>query len=179
MSCEPGCSTCVRLRELALGIVGQGGIEALSLEVLATGAGLRVADDTYDELSCSVMRDLVGAFSEGSSWEASFDLARRRLLERMAAHPAEARLCFVETLRGDRELRRRRTLTRRWIVQFLEREHRRRHQGEGLSATQIELLIGAGFHAISDAVAEGDAGDVPALERKLAELADVFEPAAP
>jgi AcrR family transcriptional regulator len=189
MSCQPGCATCQELREAALATVGEGGTEALSEHGLAERVGLppgeferhyRTAGEclyaTYDEIACGVMRDMVDAFTEGEDWQSGFEFARRRLLERMAAHPAEARLCFVETVRGDRELRRRRDITRRWIVEFLTDEYALRRHEEGLPPLQIELLIGAGFQTISTAVAEGDAEDLVELEGKLAEIAGFFIP---
>lgn len=187
MSCEPGCPVCERLRGAALEIVGEGGSEALTRERLGERVGLAPAAvdqhyqsaaqclyDTYDELAGNVLRGMVDAFAEGDDWQAGFDLSRRRLLERMAANPAEARLCFVETARGDRELRRRRDVTRRWIVEFLLREHERRQPDEPLPTVQLEMLIGAGFHTISSAVADGDTADLPELEPKLAQVAGYF-----
>jgi hypothetical protein len=188
MSCKPGCSVCERLRALALEIVGEGCIEALSPTSLSQRAACSRAElsqhyetvgdclyETYDELSFSMLLDVAGAFSDRSSWEAAYDLAQRRLLTRMAANPAEARLCFVEALRGDRRLRCRREVTQRWMVDLLVRERDRRCEPEGLSEFQIELLVGAGFHAISTAVAEGRARELPALEATLVEFAEVFK----
>jgi AcrR family transcriptional regulator len=187
MSCGAGCLVCERLRGAALEIVGEGGIEALSQERLADRLGMTAEQvcrhyatssaciyDTYDELACDVLRDMVDAFAQGDDWQAGFDLSRHRLLERMAAHPAQARLCFVETTRGDRELRRRRDITRRWIVEFLQREHERRNHGEPMPVMQLEMLIGAGFQTISSAVADGDTADLSELEPKLAQVAGFF-----
>jgi AcrR family transcriptional regulator len=189
MSCQPACATCERLREAALSIVGEGGTQALSEQGLAERVGLPPDElarhypsvgecvyETYDEIVCDILRDMVDAFAGGGGWQSGFELARRRLLERMAAHPAEARLCFVETVRGDRELRRRRDITRRWVVQFLTQEYTRRRHEEELPPLQIELLIGAGFQTISTAVAEGEADDLVELDEKLAEIAGFFIP---
>ena len=189
MSCEPGCAICEQLRSAALELIGDRGVEALSQERLGEVVGRAPAEvsehyptaaeclyDTYDRLACDVLRDMVDAFTEGDDWQSGFDLSRRRLLERMAANPAQARLCFVETTRGDRELRRRRDVTRRWIVEFLMREHERRHEDEPLPAIQLEMLIGAGFQMISSAVADGDAAELPDLEPKLAQVAGFFIP---
>jgi hypothetical protein len=191
MSCKPGCLVCERLRALALEIVGEGCIEALSRTSLADRAKCSCVEvsqhyatvgdclyETYDELSFSVLLDMAAAFSERSSWEDAYDVAQRRLLTRMAANPAEARLYFVEALRGDRRLRRRREITHRWMVDLLVREHERRREPEGLSEFQIELLLGAAFHAVSTAVAEGRARELPSLEPTLLEVAEVFKPAA-
>jgi hypothetical protein len=191
MSCKPGCSVCGRLRALALEIVGEGCSEALSRTSLSERAKCSWAEvsehyatvgdclyEAYDELSFSVLLDVAGAFSERSSWEDAYDVAQKRLLTRMAANPAEARLYFVEALRGDRRLRRRREITHRWMVDLLVREHERRREPEGLSEFQIELLFGAACHAISTAVAEGRARQLLALEPTLREVAAVFKPAA-
>lgn len=189
MSCQPGCAVCEHLRDTALEIVGEGGIEALSESSLAQRAGFTMAEvsehyptaagclyDTYDEVVCKVLRGMVDAFAEGSDWQSGFELSRRRMLDWMSANPAEARLCFVETVRGDRELRRREDVTRRWVVEFLVSEHHRLGDGEELPIMQIEMLIGAGFHTISTAVAEGGAPELGDLEPKLAEVAGFFIP---
>lgn len=170
-------------------MVGEGGAEALSESGLAERVGLSPDEvgrhygtvseclyETYDETACDVLRDMVDAFGEADGWQSGFELSRHRLLERMAARPAEARLCFVETVRGDRELRRRRDVTRRWLVEFLTREYTRRRHEEDLPPLQIELLIGAGFQTISSAVAEGDGDHLIELDGKLAEIAGFFIP---
>lgn len=189
MSCKPACAICERLRGAALEIVGESGIEGLTVDRLASRVGLAASDvlhhyatpadciyETYDEVVCDVLRDMVAAFDEGSDWQCGFEISRRRLLERMADNPAEARLCFVETARGDRELRRRRDVTRRWIIEFLAREHQRRQEQEALPEIQFEMLIGAGFQTISGAVADGDAAELSELEPKLAAIAGYFVP---
>ena len=187
MSCEPVCADCERLRGAALGLVGEGGIEAVSHQSLAARTGLPPLDvalhypsasdcvyETYDEVSAGVLLDMAGAFGEGESWGSGFELSRQRLLVRMAARPAEARLCFVEPMRGDRRLRRRRGANRRWILEFLQSEYDRRRERERLPEIQFELLIGAGFQAISSTVADGHAAELPELESQLADLAGMF-----
>jgi len=189
MSCVPACTTCERLRAATLELVGEAGVDGLSLQALADRGALTRADvarhyptasaclyETYDEVSASIALDMAGAFAQGPSWVTGFELARRQLLTRVAAHPAQARLCFVEVLRGDRELRLRRQVTRRWIVDFLTGEYERRRQSEHLPELQIELLIGAGFHAISNAVS--GSSDEAALEHRLAETAQALGSAA-
>jgi hypothetical protein len=95
----------------------------------------------------------------------------------MAARPAEARLCFVEVLRGDRELMRRRVASRRRMVQLFARELRYHlDDEEAVSELQLELLSGASFQAISAAVADGQVADLPELELALISRANVFEP---
>ena len=190
MSCEPGCLTCECLREAALEIVGQEGMEALSQERLGRAVGMSASEvsehyataadclyDTYDWVACDVLRDLQESFVEEQDWQTAFERSRRRLLERMAASPAQAWLCFVETTRGDRELRRRREITRRWIVQFLTREYERRNWDEPLPSIQLEMLVGAGFQVISTTVTEGDAADLLELEAQLEQVQGCFIPA--
>lgn len=188
MSCQPGCATCEGLRRAALEMVGEGGAPALSKSGLGERVGLSPDEvgrhyatvseclyETYDETACDILRDMVEAFAEAGGWQSGFELSRRRLLERMAARPAEARLCFVETVRGNRELRRRRDVTRRWVVEFLTREYAQRRHEEELPPLQIELLIGAGFQTISSAVADGD-DELIELDGKLAAIAGFFIP---
>jgi hypothetical protein len=115
------------------------------------------------------------AFDDGSDWQERFELSRKRILERLALNPAEARLCFVETLRGDRGLRRRREIHRRSMVDFLTREARGA-DGDGMRPIQIELLIGAGFQAISAAVAQDGGVDLAELSPTLADLEGCFLP---
>jgi AcrR family transcriptional regulator len=189
MSCEPACSVCESLRAVTLEIVGEDGIEGVSMERLSRAAGLPLATvaehyatageclyATYDELSLGVFLEVTGAFAEATCWESGFELAQRRLLQRMAANPGEARFCYLETLRAERELRCRRDLTRQWIVEFLAAELARRHEGDRFSVVQIELLIGASFREISGAVAAGNVHELPELEPKLLELTEVFRP---
>jgi AcrR family transcriptional regulator len=189
MSCTPACATCERLRGAALELIGQGGIEALTEESLATRAALAPGDlgdhyrtpadclyETYDEIASDVIRDLVHAFSNGSDWRSALELSRRLLLERILANPAQARLCFVESVRGDRELRRRHDLARRWIVRFLAREHARRYEQGDLPAMQFEMLVGAGFQTVARAVGSGDSAEVLELDPALSELLEWFIP---
>jgi AcrR family transcriptional regulator len=191
MPCELGCESCGSLRRAALELIGEGGGEALSSERLASRAGVSVEQvhahyatpelclyDTYAEVSRSVLGDFAEAFAAGSSWPQALRLAGRRLLDRMAQRPAEARLCFLEVQRGDRELRRLREQGRRRMVALFVAEHRRRRQAEELPDMQLELLIGAGFQAIAGAVSQGRVSELPQLEPALEELAGVFEPLA-
>lgn len=187
MSCQPACPICSRLREAALELVGGGGTEALSHEALERAAGLpegeaarhypRVSGclhETYMELSEQRMAEMAQTFSEAQSWDSAFALARSQLLAHMAAHPAEARLCLVETLRGDRRLRRLRDTRRRELVAFLD-DQRLRFGGSS-SRLQIELLVGAMFHEMSEAVDAGRTAELPALESRLHDLAHLFDP---
>ncbi|MBV8943652.1 MAG: hypothetical protein JO321_02730 [Solirubrobacterales bacterium] len=77
-------------------------------------------------------------------------------------------------MRGDRELRLRRDLTRRKIVDFLTTEYARSANGDRVPALQIELLIAAGFQLISGAICNGGTN---ALPQKLAELDGFLIPA--
>jgi AcrR family transcriptional regulator len=189
MGCEPGCPGCGRLRAAALELVGEEGIENLSLESLAARTGGQPAEvathyatsreciyETYDEVASDLRREMMDAFEDGSDWQEGFELARRRILERLAVNPAEARLCFVETLRGDRGLRRRRDVNRRSLLDFLTREYARSANGVGMRPIQIELLIGADFQAISTAVAQDGGLDLGELDSRLAELESCFLP---
>jgi AcrR family transcriptional regulator len=189
MGCEPGCPVCERLRAAALELVGEGGIENLSLEGLAARTGREPAEvtahyatssecvyETYDEVACDLRREMVDAFGEASDWQEGFEISRKRMLERLAVNPSEARLCFVETLRGDRELRRRRELNRRSLIEFLTQEYARAANGDGMRPIQIELLIGAGFQVISTAVAQDGGLDLAELDSRLTDLESCFLP---
>lgn len=190
MSCKPLCPVCPKLRSAAVAVVGDGGIEALSEEALDRAAGLPDGEavqhyarpatclhEAYLEVCDRAAAEFSSAFTAERSWASAFDLGRSRVLAYMAAHPAEARLCFVEALRGDRELRRLREARRRGLIGFLFEERARRGGAEDGSRLPIELLLGATFHEISTAVAAGATADLPALEPRLRQLAALFEPA--
>jgi hypothetical protein len=188
MSCKSECSVCGELRELAVEVVGDDGAEALSLEVLSVRSGLPLkqiqahystADaclcDAYEDAAGDLMRIVADAFGDGEGWSAGFEAATRELLSRMVANPSEARLCFVEAPRANRELRRRCEDRRRAIVDFLAREYEHRRERERLSEVRIELLVGASFHAISEALAAGGPDELVALGPRFSELAGVVE----
>jgi hypothetical protein len=191
VSCKQECPTCERLQRLAVEIVTDGdGVDSLSLAALSERSGLSRIEvnehyataaaclyDAYEATSKALFGVVADAFGECVSWGAGFEMATRALLERVAANPPEARLCLVEAPRVDRELRGRCERRRREVVEFLAGEHDRRRQRDGLSAVQIELLVGASFHAISRALSEGSSDELFALEPELTELAGVFEPA--
>jgi AcrR family transcriptional regulator len=181
---------CGQLRSAALSIVGADGIESLTMRRIAGQAGVpedeaerhyRTAEDclhqTYEEVSAGVLDDFRSAFRAEPGWRRALTLGGRTLLERMAARPEEARLCFIEVLRGDHELMRRRVASRRRMVQLFSSELRARmDDGDEVSELQLELLIGAAFQAISAAVTAGDIADLPELESELVWRAEVFEP---
>jgi hypothetical protein len=179
------------LRENALQIVGDGGAAALSIEALSERSGLSpdevhehyptaavCAYDVYNDASVTLLGPVFGAFDNGVSWESGFLSATQGLLTQVIANPLQARLWFVEAPRVDRELRRRCEHRRRELVDFLTGEYERRRRAERLSDVQIELLVGATCHAISEALAAEDPDQLLGVGTNLAELAGVFEPAA-
>jgi AcrR family transcriptional regulator len=192
MLCKHWCPTCATLRSGAVEIVGREGIEALTIERLAREAGL-TSDEvrahypsaadclsaSYEEVSRSILDDFASAFAAEAGWRNALTSAARTLLERMAARPEEARLCFQEVLRGDHELLRRRDEARGRMVDLFVRELRRRQGRWRVPRTQLELLIGAGFQAIAAAVAEGRVHELLELLPELTSRAYVFEPAEP
>ena len=192
MFCKQPCSTCAELRQATLRIVGGEGIEAVTLERLSGEAGLspdQIAAHyasptaclyaTYEEVAQSIHADFAAAFAAEPSWRRALTAAARGLLERMAARPDEAHLCFQEILRGDHELLRRRDAARRRMVDLFVRELGRRQGDEQVPRTQLELLIGAGFQAIATAVAQDRLAELPQLLAELTSRAYVFEPAEP
>ena len=191
MACNPDCATCTRLRRAALALVGDGGLEALTLEALAGSAAIDAVElrrhyateaeclyDTYEEVARDVRDEIAAVFAEVPSWPEALTLVGKRLLAWMAGRPAEARLCFIEILRGDREMLRLRDAERQRTIDLFVREHRRRRHREDLPELQLELLVSAGFRAIGAAVAEGRVAALPELEPELASVAEVFEPVA-
>lgn len=191
MACTPDCATCALLRRAALSLVGDGGLEAMTLEALASSAAIDAVElrshyatgaeclyDTYEEVARDVRNVIAAALTEAPSWPEALTLVGKRLLARMAERPAEAQLCFIEVLRGDREMLRRRNAERQRTIDLFVREHRRRRHHEDLPELQLELLVSAGFRAIGAAVADGRGAALPELEPELASLAEVFEPVA-
>jgi AcrR family transcriptional regulator len=191
MSCKPGCPVCEQLRAAALNVVGAGGgLDAVTLEALEDEAGFAHGEaqrhystpraclyETYESVSDSLLDEYKGAFATEQGWDSAFTTARRQLLARLAARPAEAYLCFVETLGADRELRQRREHKRRWLIDFLDRQLASSGGAGPSSRLQLELLVGATFHEMSTTVASGRASELPDLEPRLADLARMFDPA--
>jgi len=191
VACSPACGTCAHLRARALEIVGADGIDVLTLERLAAEGDLAVevvvehypaADvclyDTYEEVASSIRQDFVRAFAAEPGWRNALRLASDTLLRRMAANPAEARLCFAEIFRGGHELLRRRETSRRRLVELFVVELGKRRDRPELLRTQLELLIGAGFQAIAAAVAEDRVAMLETLAPELETRAFVFDPVA-
>jgi hypothetical protein len=171
--------------------VGESGVDTLTIERLSFEAEIPLEElrghyptaqsalhETFEEVSRGVQDDFVGAFVFERSWYRALALAGRKLLDRMAARPAEARLYFVEILRGDRESLRLREASRQRMVDLFVRELGRRCDGEPPPSMQLELLIGAGFQMIAAAVADGRVAELPELEAELAARASVFDPLA-
>lgn len=134
--------------------------------------------DIYDEVALSVYHDFAAAFAAARGWRDALRTAAVTLLRRMASRPAEARLCFAEIPRGDHELLRRRVASRGRLVHLFVRELGKRRDDAEAVQMQLELLIGASFHAIAAAVAKDRVADLEALAPELEARACVFEPVA-
>jgi AcrR family transcriptional regulator len=189
--CSTDCDTCERLRAATLTVVGTDGIDAVSSERIAAEAALALEHslrhyasareclyDTYERVAQSIYEDFERCFALEQGWRRALMLAGRTLLERMAARPAEARLCFIQVLKGDHELLRRREANRRRLVDLFVRELGNRREEPEQFRIQLELLIGAAFQAIATAVETGDVAELPELVPELRSRAFVFEPAA-
>jgi hypothetical protein len=191
VSCEPGCPNCSRLRRAAVALVGGASLEVLGDRALAAAAGLEVTEAqrhyrsavacllaAYDELTNELIVAYDEAFATASSWQDGLRAGNAGLLARLARRPAEARLLFVEILRGDERLRRRRDEARRRSAALLAAEHQRRRGLEDLPEIHFELLQGAMFQMIAAEVVAGRTGDVEHLAPDLLTLLEVFEPIA-
>lgn len=191
MSCEKACSTCASIRSATLELVGERGLGGVYVEALAERTKLTPEElrrhyptvqacvcDTYERVSMDLVGILADSFGRSGSWSDALTCGVLRVLARLARRPAEARLCFVEVLRGDRELLWRRQNMRRLTIELLSAEQRNRHDTEQLSEMQHEMLIGACFQLISSRVEDGQIDELPDLGRELVELAGVFEPIA-
>jgi hypothetical protein len=188
MSCSSKCSVCEQLQGIAVKVVGDGEGEALSLEVMSELSALPLTEiqahyptteaclyDAYDNASGDLVRIVTAAFEDDVDWWTAFEAAMQDLFARMAGNPSEARFCFVEAPRLGRQLQRRCEDRRREIVDLLAGEYERRRNRERLSDVRIELLVGASFHAVSDALAAGGPDELLAVGPRLSELAGVVE----
>jgi AcrR family transcriptional regulator len=191
MSCEKACGTCASIRSATLQLVGDRGLSGVSLDALVertklTPAQLRshyptvqaCVSDTYERVSMDLLGIMADSFARSRSWSDALTSGVGNVLRRLARRPAEARLCFVEVLRGDRELLWRRENMRRLTVELLTAEHNSRSDTEQLSTMQHEMLVGASFHMIASRVEDGQIDELLELGPKLAELAGMFQPIA-
>jgi AcrR family transcriptional regulator len=182
------CPTCASLRAAAIQLVADHGLDALSRASLGEAAGLtedQVVNhyenpltclyEAYDELSADLELEAADAFDCPSDWRRAFGDVSVRLLTRLSENSNETRLLFVEALRGDRELRRRRERSRQRMVALFLSEHRRRDDSGEMSEIQLEMLLGASFHVIAGHVAEGRIENLPQLAPELGELAGMFD----
>jgi AcrR family transcriptional regulator len=191
MSCEKACGTCASIRSATLQLVGDRGLTGVSIDALAERTKLTPAQllghyptvqacvhDTYERVSMDLLGIMADSFARSRSWSDALTTGVGRVLRRLARQPAEARLCFVEVLRGDRELLWRRENMRRLTVELLTAEHNSRSDVEHLSTMQHEMLVGATFQLISAHVEDGQIDALPELGPELAEMAGMFEPIA-
>jgi hypothetical protein len=193
MSCSPvtSCSTCESLRAAALHLVGEQGLDGLSRNRLCEACELTKAEfgdhyanareclyDAYREVSEEMLLEISAAFDASATWHDAVTNVSARALARFAERPDEARLMFVEALRGDRELRLHREHGRQRMVALFVAEHRRHSEVEHVPQVQVEMLLGASFHLIASQVADGRIRELPELSAELAQLADMFEPIA-
>jgi AcrR family transcriptional regulator len=182
---------CASIRSATLQLVGEGGLSGVSIDALAertklTPAQLRshyptveaCVHDTYEKVSMNLLSIMADSFGRSRSWSDALTSGVGGVLMRLARRPAEARLCFVEVLRGDRELLWRRENIRRLTVELLTAEHNNRSDNERLPTIQHEMLVGASFQLISSRVGDGQVDALLELGPELAELAGIFEPIA-
>jgi AcrR family transcriptional regulator len=179
------------LRATALEIVGRDGIDGVTFERLGAQAQMppeivqahypTVAAclyDTYEKVAYSIYKDFATGFAAVPGWRNALRHVGATLLRRMAANPAEARLCFAEILQGDYELLRRREASRRRLISLFVRELGKRRDRPEDFRMQLELLIGSTFQAIASAVAEDRLDEFEQLASELESRAFVFEPVA-
>jgi len=191
MSCEKACGTCASIRSATLQLVGESGLSGVSIDALAERTRLTPAQvrshyptveacvhDTYEKVSMDLLSIMADSFGRSRSWPDALTSGVGGVLSRLVRRPAEARLCFVEVLRGDRELLWRRENMRRLTVELLTAEHNNRSDNEELPTIQHEMLVGASFQLISSRVEDGQVDALLELGPELAELAGIFEPIA-
>ncbi len=190
MSCETACPTCASLRAAAVRLAGERGVSEMTTARLCAYSGVPRAvltmhygsvgeclGEAYEELADEIRESFAESFADSSSWADGLMLGLERMLVRMADNPAEARLCFVETISGDRELMRRRETARRRMIDLLSAERRRRDAWEP-TRIQQEMILGVCFQQISARAVEGRIDELRGLVPELEQLTSLFEPVA-
>jgi AcrR family transcriptional regulator len=165
--CGTGCATCRSLREAAVRLVTENGIEHVTSDDLADAVGLTTTQlalhrdgaahtcigDAYLEASSRLHDVWASRFVGHETWSGGLREAMSALLRALAEDEVSARLCFVEVPHGDREILRLREGVRRRNVEILCAEYEAHHPGEPVPEIHIELVCGTIVHAIAEAVA--------------------------
>lgn len=191
-TCSPDCVICGRLRAAAAPAVLLAGRQKVSLSHLAAAAGVSVSvaeghcpegassavADAYRRAADELFVEYAASFRLAQAWPDKLSTGLERLLQRLAAEPAVAHLCFVAPMAGDEELCEIREAFRARHVELLAVEQDRHldDEEEALPDLALEMMVGAVFRTITSLVAEGRAPELPALMEDVAFSAAVFEP---
>ncbi|WP_445150384.1 hypothetical protein [Baekduia sp. Peel2402] len=134
--------------------------------------------DAYRRAADELFVEYAASFRLAQSWPDKLSTGLERLLQRLAAEPAVAHLCFVAPMAGDEELCELREAFRARHVELLAVEQDRHldDEEELLPELALEMMVGAVFRTITSLVAEGRAPELPALMEDVTFSAAVFEP---
>lgn len=189
--CEvTGCVTCRKLRAAAVDLAARGGIQAATSEAIARLASVpagRAAEHyptldscltaAYDDGTTHFRRVTARALGGSGSWQERLRAAADATVAAFAARPELARFCVLEAWRSDLPMLRACRLTvRRRDIEMMA-AHRGPGAGDDLPELRLEMLVGAGHHAVSEEL-ERDQGDPDSLRERLDQLIEVLEPAA-
>jgi AcrR family transcriptional regulator len=104
---------------------------------------------------------------DGEDWEARVEVGLRAVLEFLAAHPAEAKLCLIEAPAASRESAARYEVA---LKGFIEQLREAAPKGAGRPATLGEALIGGTVWIVQREVRRDAVDEVADLHAELAEF---------
>jgi AcrR family transcriptional regulator len=182
------CTACAGLRRAAVALAAERGIEAVTAEEIAAGAGMtlddfgrhyRDAEDclvrAYEEGARQLERTFRDGLQGAGAWRERLHAAVDRTLSAFARRPQLARFCLAEVPRTTiPSLRQRHLESRQRIVNVLSEE--RGHETGDASRMHLELVTGAAHHAVS-AQMTGESCDLDSIRSRIGDLIADYVPA--
>jgi AcrR family transcriptional regulator len=182
------CTACAGFRRAAVTLAAERGIETVTAEEIAEGAGMTPDDfrrHYRDAEECLVAaydegaRQLERTFREGlqgaGGWRERLQAAVERTLSAFARRPQLARFCLAEVPRTTiPSLRERHLESRQRFVTVLS-EERGDAAGEA-SRLHLELVTGAAHHAV-EAKMTGERCDLNSIRARIDDLIADYVPA--
>jgi AcrR family transcriptional regulator len=182
------CTACAGLRQAAVTLAAERGIEKVTIEEIAERAGMTL--DGFRRHYLDAEECLVAAYEEGArqlertfreglqgagGWRERLQGAVERTLSAFARRPQLARFCLAEVPRTTMpSLRERHLQSRQRFVSVLS-EERGDDAGEG-SRLHLELVTGAAHHAV-EAQMTGERCDLESIRARIDDLIAGYVPA--
>jgi AcrR family transcriptional regulator len=182
------CTACAGLRQAAVALAAERGIEAVTSEEIAEGAGM--TPDGFETHYRDAEECLVAAYEEGArqlertfrdglqgtgDWRERLQAAVDRTMSAFARRPQLARFCLGEVPRTTiPDLRERHLQSRQRFVSVLS-EERGQEAGEA-SLLHLELVTGAAHHAVS-AQMTGEHCDLDSIRARIDHVIAGYVPA--